>query len=432
MHTKVIALFLAVLLFLSGCSAPALQMTETAERTAEVTEEETEEEMEEAPEKTYPVVSDPVTWADLEKIPVATPDMTEEELRQICIDYMELMTGIVWTPDGTNSYSYPSAHSADEAGMLHLNEGVLYGGVPYTHASANLEAFLDQYDETNGVVEIAGIGDTIHQRMGNNCGTAVFWAWQRVSSTIDYYGTRQMCLAHGCIPVGSYTYDESMPDFYTRSTKMVCEDNGEDVMMASYALLKPGDGVTMTVKGTGGHARLVKEIEVVRTAAGKVDPDKSYVICLEQSSYGGKRETEDGTVVNIGSENRYTFRNLYQKSYLPVTVAELCGRAPVKKAEASLTEFTSLEDLTKTTLSASYCISRADIIICDEDGKEIVTAFKEGSCETGAQYVMDMGKVLTKATLSRQLEKGKTYTVTVTARLGNGETVTALTKTVAF
>ena len=384
-------------------------------------------------DKTYPTISDPVTWADLEKIPVATPDMTEEELRQICVDYMELMTGIVWTPDQTVSFDYPSAYSSDDDGKLHLEEGTLYGGVPYTQAAANLESFLDYYDETTGVLKLAGIENTIHQRLGNNCGTAVFWAWQRVSSTIDYYGTRQMCLAHGCIPVGSYTYDSSLPDFrQSTSTRDVCQDNGEDVMMASYALLKPGDGVTMTIKGIGGHARMVKEVSVTPGSVGGVDPEKSYVICLEQASHGGNRQTDDGFVYGIGSEHRYSFTNLYEKGYLPVTVAELCGKAPVKKAEASLTEVNSLQDLTKATLSATYCISRADIVIRDENGEEVLTAFREGTCITGNQYVMQMEKVLSLATLSRQLEKGKTFNVTVTARLGNGETLTVFSGALSY
>lgn len=429
MRKKTTAMLLALLLLLTGCTGGALApvKTDTAAETAEEAKTTAEGTLPD-----YPVISEPVTRADLDAIPVATPSMTEEELRQICISYMELMTSVVWTPDGTLSYSYPSAFSADEDGMLHLNAGNLYGGVPYTQAAADLEAFFDYYDETNGVVTVAGIGDVIHQRMGNNCGTAVFWAWQRVSSTINYYGTRQMCLAHGCLPVGSYTYDESLPDFYTHSTRMVCDENGEDVMMASYALLKPGDGVTMTVKGVGGHARMVKEIEVIRTPGGKVDPQKSYVICLEQASYGGRRQSEDGQVLGIGSENRYTFNDLYKKGYLPVTVAELCGKASVQPASASVTDFDTLGDLPNATLTGSYCISRAGVVISDGDGNEVYSAAKVGSCKPEDQYTMSLSKVLPPATLARNVKTGKTYTVTITARLGNGETVTAFTGTVAY
>lgn len=432
MKRSVFLVLLCACLILSGCASSGLIETNTAESadaetalantSAQGSSEETME---------YPTISSPLTRADLEALPVATPEMSEDQLRQLCISYMEMMTGVVWTADQSLSYSYPSAFAADDNGMLNLLSGNLYGGVPYTQAAGNLEAFFDYYDENTGVLAISRMNGNIDQKVGNNCGTAVFWAWQRVSSTISYYGTRQMNLSHGCIPVGSYTYDGSIENYYAISTKQICEDNGKDVMVASYAQLKPGDGVTMTVKGIGGHARMVKEIEVVRDAAGKVDPDKSYVICLEQASGGGTREIEDGMVHNIGSENKYSFTNLYQKYYLPVTIAELCGRATVQKGEAALPACQTLQELSDATLHGSYCIARVDVIVSDQNG-EVFTATKMGSCKTEDQYDFSMSKAIPPATLSRNLKKGESYTVTVEARLGNGESVTAFSGTLLY
>ncbi|MBP5288550.1 MAG: hypothetical protein J6Z79_01575 [Clostridia bacterium] len=436
MNQKMIALLLAALLVLSGCSGTKLVPGETAETETRETLSAPETDAPDKDEQSdlIPAITHPLTRAEVEAIPVATADMTEEELRQICIDYMALQTSVVWTPDQSLFYDYPSSYSADDEGMLHLEKGKRYGGVPYTQAAIGLEAFLDLYDEESGVLALSE-AKNIHQKVGNNCGTAVFWAWQRVSSTISYYGTRQMCLAHGCIPVGEWTYDQSLTDFYTYTTRQVCEDNGADVMMRSYACLKPGDGMTMTVKvksGVKGHARMVKEVSVSYTTDGSVDPEKSFVICLEQSSKGPDRQTEDGVVLGIGSENKYSFKDLYDKGYLPVTVAELIGAAPVKEASVSLPEVTSLKELSEATLTGAYCISRVDVTVVDQNGKEAFSACKVGSCKPEDQYSFSMSKVLPAATMSRNLKKGESYRVTVTARLGNGETLTALTQDLSY
>lgn len=419
---RALPLLAALILILSGCTGPAPVSTGTETAPAESTE--TQETI--PPAK----ITSPLTRAELERVPVATAEMEEDQLRSICREYMRLMVNVIWTPDQSISYSYPSANASDAAGELHLNFGTRYSGVPYSQAAANLESFLDYYDEETGVLALSRVGDAISEAFGNNCGTSLFWAWQRVSSTIDYYGTRQICKAHGCVPVGKWTYDETLTDFYTVTTREIAQQNGKAVMLASYAALKPGDGMTLTARGTGGsvigHARMVDEVHVVRDSDGSVNGSESYVYCIEQASSGIDRVTEDGKVEGIGSyRSRYTFNNLYEKGYLPFTVAELCGQSTVQKAAASYKTgdgATAVRAFLAGTIRANYCISRADITFTAGDGSTY-SVFREGSCRSTEQYVMKMSDLVSSGLLLRNLKKGESYTVSITVRLGNGETL---------
>ena len=424
---RVLALALILALALTACGGTTLVSTETEETAAETVAP--------APVTRYLAVSEPLTWAAYEAIPVARADMTEDELRAICVSYMKAMTSIVWTPDGDLTYRYPSAYRADAEGNLHFKQGVRYMGVPYTTAATDLASFLELYDEKTGVAAVTGRRGLTPP--GNNCGTAVFWAWQRVSSSIDYFGTRQMCRAHGCVPVGIWTYDETLTDFYTFTTVEVCQENGEDVMYASYAAFKPGDGMTMTTKKSGsvkGHARMVEEVHVAYRDDGTVDPRESFVYCMEQSSGGGSRTTADGVATAFGSNHsRYTFETLYQTGYLPVTVPELVGASPVQEASVQIEgDAEGLAGLANAALVANYCISRVDVSITDAGGKEILSTSGIGSCKREDQYRFPLSRVLPAVSLDRNLKKGASYTVTVTARLGNGETLTALSAELTY
>lgn len=381
------------------------------------------------PVQVIPRITSPLTRAQLEAIPVATPDMTEDELRSICRQYMRLMVNVVWTPDETLLFQYPSANASDENGNLHLNYGTRYSGVPYSQAAANLESFLDYYDEETGVLALSEVGTDISTLFGNNCGTSLFWAWQRVSSTINYFGTRQMTLKHGCIPVGTWTYDTTLSTFSTPTTREIAQENGRDVMFESYAALKPADGMVVTLRDSSGtlagHARMVDEVHVVYNTDGSINGSKSYVLCIEQASSGLDRVTEDGEVQGIGSyQSRYTFSKLYSGGYAPVTIAELCGESAVQKAAASFTPGTdasAAKAFLAGEIRTNYCISRADITFTSP-GEATVTAFRQGSCKTAEQYKMKMSDLVSSDRFG-ELKKGVTYSVSITLRLGNGETL---------
>ena len=86
-------------------------------------------------------VAEPLTWEKILAIPVANDDMTEEELRQICLDALRLQLTFGWTPN-VETYYHNSMYEKT------FYPGKVYGGIPYTcggaDAGCDAEAFALQ------------------------------------------------------------------------------------------------------------------------------------------------------------------------------------------------------------------------------------------------------------------------------------------------
>ena len=122
-------------------------------------------------------------------------------------------------------------------------------------------------------------------------------------------------------------------------TKDIIRDNGEDVILRSYAVMKMADGV---YSSSSYHVMMVADAPViVYDESGNIDAEASYVLVLEQDAVGSKTEKknyeqENGVVMRPlgGVDNKYTFRDLLNKGYIPFTIKELIGQEPVEDGEA--------------------------------------------------------------------------------------------------
>lgn len=314
------------------------------------------------------------TKSDLGLIPTATPEMSIEELRDICVSFLRAQEGFVWTPNVT--YTYPCrAGSADENGNLTHAENTVYSGIPYTHISGNLYTMMDFCDAKTGVFSVPDLA-FYKKYIGNDCADAVFWAWARVSSSIDFILTRYMNPSHGLLRVGSYTFDDKIDDFHFYHTSKICEENGDEVMFSSYAEVRKADGFVMYGTG-GGHTILASADAVtVRREDGSIDPEKSYVLFLEQSSSERAFTLSDGgKAVSIGgcengSANRFSFSQLRQKNYIPITIKELAGERQVEEPRLSLSEeIRDLETLLSAKVNSNFRLSSVTLTFCDSARK---------------------------------------------------------------
>ena len=177
-------------------------------------------------------------------------------------------------------------------------------------------------------------------------------------------------------------------------------------MFESYALMKPADGV-----GCNGHVRMNAALPtVVRNEDGTIDGDQSYVLMTEQVCYvdipNHLRIAPDGThytaqgFVNI----KYSFKNLFDTSYIPFTFAEFQDPSKVEVAKVRL----AVEpELKMEVLTSNYPISD---IFCEVNGKKYV--FRN---EEFFRKEVKMGDVFP--------EEALTGDVKVTVRLYNGETL---------
>lgn len=397
--------------------------------------------------ETEPEVSAEVTTAPTE--------MSAEEKQQILQSrrdtaeaHMRYMMSFLWQTDTSIDYSYNVSSlgvAMDDPGdILHLEAGRVYSGLPYTHGSSGAESFLcyGEPDE-NGVVQMSGLTSELLSggggtktnnmaRLSNDCADAVGWAWSRIGNSFTFTVTQNMTADRGCLPVGNY---KTVKGGY-KKTKDIVKENGEAVMFEAYACLQKADAV-VCYNGSG-HAMMIAQLNVVRDSSGAIDPEQSYALVHEQFTGNAKKEVtrvDEKTGLTVyclgGVDQKYTFRQLFKKSYVPVTIIELNDPAPVE--EPSLLdsqEVHGVDTLFDGSISCIHKICLVRITVTDESGEPVqkATCFPmeserhmfrmEHFTEPLEQQVMQGSVELSALTPG-------TYRVVVDCVVGTGETLTA-------
>ncbi|MBQ4037410.1 MAG: hypothetical protein IJC84_04720 [Clostridia bacterium] len=312
-------------------------------------------------------VEDPLTWAKVEAIPKVSSEMTANEMRQMILDFAALELSFVWTP---NSNWYLERYDHE------YKVGSYYGGIPYAGDSGNVYKWLVYYDEETGVLDSKHIPGGGPQSIFFQCSSFAFSAWGRVSNSMTWEGTHNITEHTGIIKIGEYTTDSAIYDYHKqkRYTTEICENNGEQAMFRSYAKLLPADGVANYLP-IGGHVLLIKEVQTVKNTTG-IDGNESYVIFYEQSSARVWKTQKNGVkyLAQRGIDRKFTFKELFDKGYLPFGVKELYGLDPVEKAVAGMTlkkDTVSAEELCGASVTSNYAISTIHIDVTDKNGNTV-------------------------------------------------------------
>lgn len=300
-------------------------------------------------------------------IPVATNDMSKAELRQMVVDFFELQMSFQWLTNlDITDYDLTNLKSKLDK---NVTTDAVYGGIPYQSlGTGNLYRWLEYYDETTGIVDLAtaaaengGYGEgaaifdqeydadgkltykkyRVLQAMFNQCSSSSVWAWGRVVNSVRFGWSWDNSAYRGLIPVGCFDYgydhegkhygiteidtfrkSENHPKTYTTSDAIdtITNNDGYYAIYECYAQCKPGD-----VLIRNGHVMMVKEVATKYTKSGKLDFTNSKIIALEQieawASSGTKVDGRPyyGQGRTIAS---YTFDELKNEGYLPFTCAE--------------------------------------------------------------------------------------------------------------
>ena len=237
----------------------------------------------------------------MEKIPVATPEMTERELRDLIVKFMYLQINFAYTPtfsEGTE-YKYRIKNKDKSYGFegcqIPFEEGKYYGGIPYVgNAPGSLYRWLEFYDAETGAMNWDPIIRTRRENwvdentgkvypdvgsaiFGNSCSASSTWSWLRVTNKIDNFWTYTSIPKYGFVKVGDYELAED--GTYGPSTTELCQTNGTDRIYAAYAKIKKADGIVKT-----GHvAMCIEDSVVVYDEDGRINGEESYVIFAEQT-----------------------------------------------------------------------------------------------------------------------------------------------------
>lgn len=233
---------------------------------------------------------------------------TLQQRRAQVVDYMRSMATIQWRAD-QDKLEYLWNEQGSE--ILHYQvfaRGKTYMGIPYAHSAGGRARFLAVMAKQEGDVYTtrpglengryyagekgARLGHEdkecygFIQYMGNDCSSAVSWAWRQVSS-VDIaeggcYGrysanmvpTEENKQLHGILPTGDFF----APDTDTRTTMA---QMGAEPMYEAYAKALRGDG--LCGYDTSGHVLLISyDPMVIRDAANTIEPHKSFFVTIEQ------------------------------------------------------------------------------------------------------------------------------------------------------
>ena len=374
------------------------------------------------------IVASPLTWDRINAIPVANSNMTEEQLRQICVDFMRLQLSFAWTP--STDFNYTTGESSKK-----LNVDQVYGGLPYISSTGGSLYNAMTLIDANGVMDMSQ--SELNMIIGNQCSGSAFWAWSRVSNSIQWGGTQGMLKANGCTPVGPYTYDYSIASWHNYEepsngyrTYDICDQNGRQTMYESYALLKMADGLNQ-YRTKAGHVRMVSSNPVVvRNSDGSINGDKSYLTYLDQVSNWKSGTQANGVNIKTqgGVDVKIYFSKLFEEGYLPWSIPELTkGNAQymqIEAATASLSKSGSsitASSLNSAKVNSNYSITYVTVTVKDTSGNVVFTqnAYTKGIRIT-SYSMSNAGFYSGLAGFS-----GKGYTVEVAARVSAGQLLTA-------
>lgn len=365
---------------------------------------------------------------------------TAEEIlanrRKIVMDEMRDMMSLLWSPTETFTYDIMGENDPDEP--ITFIKGKIYSGIPYTTGNASRSAFLSYATkQENGVYTLEGVSGEIMTggqipRIGNYCSSAVFWAWARVSNSISFTLTKFMTPLYGCVQVGDYVYGGSNYDDI--ATSQICQENGEDVMFASYAQLLPGDAMVYRT-GSGGHTVMIMDVEVVYTAGGKIDPERSTVTIVDQA-ISTLREQPTTYVEGVGEvvlceklDRVWTFETIFKQGYLPITCQELIDPSPLEPVTVTdYTDAPTVDNMFKGTIQSSYKISHITVDIYNEKGGLVQTAtcysvMNEKYTFNMYRFVQETEQPAIQGNMDIDALPGGSYRCVFTARMSTGDDI---------
>ncbi len=325
-----------------------------------------------------------------------------------------------------SEYNY-AVNSDGESYKFQLRTGRVYRGLPYSQGASGLDTFnlFVKEKNENGISVMDTRFDTYYLHgapglIGNAPDTALIYAWNTVS-----YSSRAQTAIHMVPTNGYYFVDGVKLPEYTKEereaaankppipdpngklvgagvagklyhlidddslsgdTAAIATFNGEQGMYAAYANAKKADGlVHASKKGSKDvlKAKMVVSVNVVKNPDGTIDGAASYMTVLAQTT---EIQEVQGVYCFGEVDKKYTFKELFDGAYVPMTVRELNdgsydnGQAMVRDQY----EYTSRQTgayIYDGIINGSRRIIWVNTVITDAEGKELFnnTAFAERS-----------------------------------------------------
>ena len=299
--------------------------------------------------------------------------LPEGSFRKAAVDHMRKMAMFEWTPADTCG----TALNKPNWKYSHLFEkGVTYRGLPYASSNRSFGDFMKNIEENGGKFRDLTSDDNRAKTYQN------WWFWGvECNSSTD-------CAIQQFSPIANHVARQYMPSFKNefigilhgditvpenaQNTKFMLEAAGEEKVFEAYTMADVGD-IIMHKNETSGmcHVRMLTEKPHVEYIDGKIDPENSYLTCIEQTDSFDKTRT-DGVKTTWRVDKKYPFRVLFDKNYLAMTLE-------VYKTNKSIVPYLALdrepdaEVLSKGKLigvvSSDYPITYVYMKLYDKSGK---------------------------------------------------------------
>ena len=357
---------------------------------------------------------------------------TIDEMRQMAVKAMRDMISVQWSVAEYTTFHKTSTGSGKLFEYLPTNT---YAGMPYSNADGSLIQWFEFYDPETGRLDVGGDGQILNDTVGNTCAGCVAAAWSTVCASIEGpCGSGSFTPAYNYVPVGGYQ-SMRVDSFNSFPTNMILEMNGKDVMFSCFAQVQPADSLCST---PDVHAVMVIEpAHLVYNEDGTINPDESYIVTQDQSLALGYPEmtekTEDGYVYYTGHKERvFTFTELWDLGYIPVTTQEFAGLRPYEKpiVQFSKESYKTLDDVREGNIISNYPICVVRMYLTDSNGEKVLVErvlLDKWDIPTGLARQFPIRQFVLQCTsdeFKAMLKKGETYTLSYEVSVSNGQVFT--------
>ena len=351
------------------------------------------------------------------------------ELRFQAVKAFKDLLSVRWST--SSPIKYNKTGPVSEKTFQHAAD-VTYAGTIYSNANTGLFQFLEFYNFETGRMVYPGKVDEMKETIGASCSDAMVWGLTAVCNSISGpYFPATMVYKNGFIPVGDYTYDFNMQSYTLYPTYKIVEENGAAVILDAYTKVRPGD---MFVSTPDNHGMMAIDIPtVIYKNDGSIDLEKSYINIQDQRGGRGAgfyEVEEGGEIIQYSGRTKakFTFKQLLDKSYLPVTTAEFAGLKPYEKATATCSNADpkSIDDIRNATISSNYPLAVVNIIAADSFGNKTVIGRQlfNGGGKEGVPREFALGEMACFETFADSAYNKASYTIQVEVVPSSGDRIT--------
>ena len=358
------------------------------------------------------------------------------KLRQRVVDKMKEMGTIEWTVPQVLAHNCKCGTSGVCVGSY--NPDYTYYGMPYKHGSGSLLSFKYVLDENNVVADWVYDLDTFNGYdvyIGSMCVSATEMAWWTVSNTANHLECEWMLpdnQSYGVIPVGTGWWENATLSSL-RYTKEYHDQTTQEIFFEALAQIRMGDCLVTRHKDGDHVIMAATDAVILRNQDGSISHE-SFITTHEQQG-SAIVDQEEMTWTSWRLDYKRTFSSIWNANglsgYIPVTCEELLT------GEMETPECTMLDGadgqlgMTIGTVKANYFLDAVQMVITDSQGNVVMDqimfpkAGKPADANTrltSLSYIDSYDMVNFCTPLQNvQLEKGETYTYTITAYLATDD-----------